>query len=262
METVKLYIDIQSLLDIRQGLLSYHLDQKTLIDYINSDEYNFRDQDLFQIHRDVLDKTLNEKDKAVITRSIITYNIVTIKQQLLKLEKRNTYYNQVKAQEVVINTYPFILTEKEQDSFINAVFNKLGMEVYISLICIPTKDVTPDFIKNRDIAVLFIYNTSEWLDHNSNTLNFLPLSDVIIYFPAILPHKPNEDEFKEANKGGYGDPFAVMEAIMKEVVKLQFLPIFFYTNQITATKYIEKYVDLNKGFTMEDIKNDCTSTEI
>ena len=46
-ETSKIYVDIESLLDLRQAILSKLMNPKDLIDFVNTEEYNFRTTDNF-----------------------------------------------------------------------------------------------------------------------------------------------------------------------------------------------------------------------
>jgi len=242
----KIYIDIESLLDLRQGTLNYLTeDIETVLNLINSDKYNFREIDDFSdlVPIDEFKKIYNNPPLDIIGMSTITYLVNVLKSKIDNLEKRNVFYNEQKKPEIVLNLHPFKLSKEQQDIFVDMFFTKLDTETFISVIYLPIKDISPYFIQSNNFISCFIYNVSEWLDCHLDALRKLKLHDNLIYFPSIYSKKGTEEEIKYIEQLGFKDIFGYLEFLLSDVASINFLPVLFYTNIISATVMIEKYGD-------------------
>jgi hypothetical protein len=88
-DTSKIYVDIHSLLDVRAAmLLELVEDKERLLEFLNSEEYNFRQIDEFKCVDKEKYKQLNEnKHVSLIPNSVITFIITSLKTKLANLEK-------------------------------------------------------------------------------------------------------------------------------------------------------------------------------
>lgn len=241
-ETASIYVDIDSLLDLRQAALTHLVKQKRLAEFLNSDEYNFREIDRFKdIDMVKFHQHHNEKDSDLISRSTITYILNVLKTKVVNLEKRNNFYGESKKPEVLLNIYPFILTQQEQEEIQNALFIKLETNCLISIISKPIEEVSPFFIKSNDIIAAFIYNFSKWANAHSESLSKSPLKDTLLYFPSIYYDTRKQEQLSIITKLGFKDIFSYLEYLFSGVASINFLPTVFYSNIITASIILEKY---------------------
>ena len=92
-ETSKIYVDIESLLDIRQAILSKLMNPKDLIDFVNTEEYNFRSTDNFaKVDMAKYEEIYKSPTLDLLQRSTVTFIVNTIRTKLMNLEKRNALY--------------------------------------------------------------------------------------------------------------------------------------------------------------------------
>lgn len=240
-ETSKIYLDIESLLDIRQAILSKLMNIKDLVEYINSDEYNFRKTDIFPIDMSSY-KSINDKHEIdLLERSTVTFILNAVRSKLENLEKRNSFYGETKIPEVLLNIYPFNLNEKQIDILQNLLFVKLDSKCIITVINKPISELTPYFIKSLDIIVCYIYNFTEWLNKHTDALSVTKIPDTMFYFPSIYKLEDTNNELEKINKLGFKDIFSYIEFLYSSIANITFLPIIFYTNIVTATSIIDKY---------------------
>lgn len=266
-ETVKVYVDVDSLFDLRQGVLSQLMDFDSLLEYLKSDEYNFRDIDRFPVDMNEYTKILNEGRLTTIQNSVITYIADILTTKLFRLEKRNSFMGVSKAPEILLNMYPFNLTEEQEEVFRSALFKKLGIECYITIIYMDLKDLTPVFIKNTEIIGCFIYNITRWLDLHLEALNKQSMPELMIYGPALYKNKDEEKmkEIEKIKKLGFKDLFEYMEFLVMTLVSVNFLPTLFYNNILLAKPLIEKYsLELSKVSLAEEmgVKNGNIGAEV
>ena len=240
--TSKIYVDIESLLDIRQAILSKLMDPIKLADFIISDEYNFRKTDIFKnVNMIEYEKIYKNMTVDLLERSTVTFIVNTIKTKLVNLQKRNAFYGETKYPEVMLNVYPFKLTQKQADAIQNLLFIKLGSCCLVTVIYKPIEEISPFFIKSSDISACYIYNSSEWIEKHADALNKLKIQDTLIYFPAIYKVEDDANEVSKITKLGFKDIFSYVEFLFSSAVRINFLPIVFYTNIIVSSILIEKY---------------------
>lgn len=241
-ETSKIYVDIYSLLDIRQAILSKLIDPIKLAEFVVSDEYNFRKTDIFTNVDMVEYKRIEQNITAdILPRATVTYIINTVITKLQNLQKRNSYYGESKQPEVLLNVYPFKLTEEQTEALQNLVFIKLGKACFVTLINKPVEEISPFFIKSLDISACYIYDASCWIETHTDSLNNIKLPDSLIYFPSIYKVEDDTNEITKITKLGFKDIFSYVEFLLSSAVNINFLPIFFYSNIITSSLIVDKY---------------------
>lgn len=242
MEKTKLLIDIDSLFDTRQGKLRILLnDDEKVAEYVNSEEYNFRKIDDFSSIVDMDKYNSLSNDINVIKNSIITYNLEVLKQKIFSLDYRNAYLQKPYAFEVLLNFYGYELKPSEEKLIINALYAKMNVDCFIIPVRLSEKELIPSFINNSDFAYIFIYESRKWLDYNIVNLENITLDKTILYFPSIYYNNSvdiNQEEEK-IRKMGFNDAFNFIEFILSEKMKMNFLPIFFYSNIITSQMYLK-----------------------
>lgn len=250
-DTSKIYVDIESLLDLRQAILSTFIDPKDLIEFINTEEYNFRTTDNFaNVDMVQYEEIYKKPSLDLLQRSTVTFIVNTIRTKLMNLEKRNALYNETKKPEVMLNVYPFDMTQKQADVLQNLLFIKLGSCCLVSIINKPIEEVGPYFIQSMNFTACYIYRSSRWIEHHTDTLNTIKLPDTLIYFPAIYKVEENKKELSKLTKLGFKDIFGYIEFLLSSAVNINFLPIVFYNNIVTSSILVDKY---NEGLSKTEL---------
>lgn len=241
-ETSKIYVDIESLFDIRQAILSYLIDPIKLAEFVVSDEYSFRTTDTFK-NVDMVKYEELRKNMTVdiLPRSTVTFIVNTIINKLQTLQKRNSYYGESKVPEVVLNVHPFQLTEEQSTAIQNLLFVKLGKACHVSLMSKPVEEISPFFIKSLNLTACYIYNASRWIEKHTDSLNDNKLPDTLIYFPSIYKVEDTKNEIKNITKLGFKDIFGYVEFLLSSAVNINFLPVIFYSNIVSSSMMIDKY---------------------
>ena len=81
-DSSKIYIDIQSLLEIRQSTLTHFLGEKETLEYIYKEEYYMRSTDEFAVDTSAY-KAIAETDSSLaLSKATITYMLVVLNSKL------------------------------------------------------------------------------------------------------------------------------------------------------------------------------------
>ena len=239
--TNKIYVDIQSLLDIRQSVLAQLMGVEETLTYINTDEYNFRDIDKFPVDMEAYKNLMDNKDGLALRQATITYIEVVLKSKINSLEKIGGFSDDSIQPEIVLNTYPYQLTREAVGLLQNAVFLKLGQNCHVKVVYDAVSVWSPVFIKQNKVSAAFIYDLTSWMNRHGESLSTQGMKECNIYSPAIGKIELTPAEDKQIKKLGFNDIYAYTEYIMSSACRIQFLPIVFYTNIVTATVLLDKH---------------------
>lgn len=240
-ETNKIYIDIQSLLEVRQSVLIDMLGQEKAINYVNNKEYFLREVDVHKdVDMDAFEQAL--KDPAVsLKHATVTYLVSVLTNRLSQMEKINTFKNEDCATELVVNIHPYNLPDEVVDKLRTGLFIKLQIPVLITIVNEPLSVWSPSFIKHSGVSQFYCYYGSEWLGMYTTQITSGSIRDVRLFFPALGKRHLSKVDIKEIQKAGFKDIFAYTEFIFSPYTKIQFLPSVFYSNLITAVKVLADF---------------------
>lgn len=247
MDTTKIYIDIDSLLDLRQAVLSRLMSLDQLTTYLQSEDYNFRTIDKFPIDMNQYSKINQDKASSLLSRSSLTYIINSLRSKIDHVEKRNTFHNKHFPPEILLNVYPFKLHDDQVKIIQNLLFVKLKTSCHITIVSMSTKELTPHYINSNNIVSVFMYQFNEWLSIHTDSLNQTKLTETLFYFPALYQTEDTKNELEEIKKSGFKDIFSYIEFLYSSVLNVNFLPVVFYSNLITSSAYIEKLEKVDLG---------------
>ena len=243
MKTSIIYVDMESLFDLRQGVIgTVAEDKEKAMEYLLSEEYNFREtDDLKFIPPGTYREAMKKPTKEILEASCITRIFLCIKQKIDAMENRNKYYNEDKEPSVLLNLYPFDFTEEESEHILNLLFVKLQTDCVINVANFPISTLSPYYCKSNGIVSAFIYRFKDWIDLHAEAAKNIPMHDTLLYFPALYEKLPTPEELKKLQKLGFKDPMSYMEYLLSSVASINFLPTVFYSNLVTALSYLDKF---------------------
>ncbi len=238
-ETVKIYIDAESLFDIRQGILyKYTKDKDKLLRYLTSEDYNYRMKDSFPLVSD----EVYQNELSAIKNDVLEYSTLThIYQVLLKrLDKFLTvaeFKGQCKVPEIILNVYPFRLNQQQMDHVQNLLFYKLNTDLVVTVVRMEPQEVSPLYFSTSEFNAGFIYNFTQWGNHHIKSLEACKLTNAPFCFAPI---QKNDVDEKLVVKLGFKDMFSYTEFLLSSVIQLNFLPMPFYSNLQVAEHYLKQ----------------------
>lgn len=263
-ETNKIYVDLESLLDIRQALLMEFLPEDKTAQIVSSEQFNFRTVDDFnQIDMDSYSAKLFNGELSILRKATVTYIVNLVRTRVTSNEKLNNYTSESKEPEIILNTYPFKLPNGALDALINGLFVKLNTPCIITPVYLKPEECTPYMFSSGSYISVFIYDSSAWLNHNADALIKVADTKPNYYFPSLYYNKDVSTEvFKQL---GFKDIFSYGEYIFSPVAKISFLPTMFYTNILVSELIADKFNLHIKNKPIEEVKEELygdSSTEV
>lgn len=234
-ETRAIYIDIESLFDLRQGFLVCNgKTYEEVVAYITSDEYNNRNIDnLMEFTSQQYMDHVKTGDLQLVAESIITHIHFDLGKCIERILMTGNLDNAVYSPEILFDIGNFKFTKEQEDELVNLLFIKTGEKCKITIVRNYVDLMSPMFIRDNSIMFIYMYRASPWLNKHGEKLLLTPLDKTEFYFAPIYE---NNDEaavsvFEEA---GFKDGFTFYEFGLSRFTKCRFNPILFYSNCIIA----------------------------
>lgn len=248
-ERGRVYIDIESLLDTRQGFLSTKgISFQELGTYIKSSEYYCRSKDTFENYSvdGEYENAIKSGNIDILKGSLISHILHLLSNEAVSVTNQGKVTGAHRVPEIWINIYPFVLSETEINMMKSALISKLTVGSFIEIVSLSQDQLTPNFLKENEFVTCFIYDYRNWLDLHSKSLIEINIQKIKMYSPPIYFKEPTQEELKKMEEEGFGDGFSFLELIYSQYVALRFLPLVFYSNVIVADEILKQYNESNK----------------
>lgn len=239
-----IYVDVESLLDLRQALLIKEVGRsKALDDYLTSDDYIFRKTDNLEGYPVNYHKEMENPSVELLKDSTITY-IITV---LMSKVKNNQYRNQLDGTasiaKVFLNMYPFRIDSRLRDELRSVLYVKLDELCEIEVGYIPDKELSPVFFNNSDIIYALIYDFTRWFNVHSKTVGTTRIDKTNLLFSPFYRREMTEEEEETVKKSGFPDILSYLRFSLSPYVSINFLPDVFYTNFAISLPVVERLME-------------------
>jgi len=225
------YVDLDSLLDTRIGTLA-KLGGNELVLNVLKGNYHSRQDDKFPgVNLEQYKALYASRDVETLTLSTLTnvmWFLGKIVTELMKQALVRPFHEGVR---VVLNTYPYQLTEEDQASMKGILAAKMNgystAELSFELETVYQSDaeLTPEYCK-LNFSAMLMYNFDHWLTLHQVALTQLPMNEVTLYAPALYHvHTPTEEQISELKTRFHWSPFEALEKSVNGGVNLQLMPV-------------------------------------
>lgn len=222
-----LMIDLDSLFDTRLGtiILNYNDQINTIF---RSDRYHNRLDDSFNnaIDKDEFYKYYALRDKRTLRESTLTIMVDIVKDFVRDVHLSDTTTPIIFYPKILVNIYPYDLTEEEQNIIAAGLSSYLKDKVEIEIVNMDYNAISIDFVNN--ISVLVMYEYHKWLDTQTNIDGFKDKAcpNTTLFAPRLF--------FKEIPKTAKESDniFNMLTNISKPFINLELLPSLFFSTYL------------------------------
>lgn len=225
METRTLYIDLDSLLDTRLATLA-SLDTQAASELVSrGSNYRQRDTDDWttltdgSVTTEEFLEAYAKRNKETLKVARPTKAVQLLRQMSSTLVEQSLSEPDVDRIRVVVNTYPYELTEKEEQLIVGAVMVYCNIASDVITTWMSLEEMKPAYIKENWDGVVF-YDFDAWLSVHGQDLNEVRMPSHSFIAPALFV-KP-VDDYQELLVPGLEThtPFEIMEMAMVERLEL------------------------------------------
>lgn len=217
-----IYVNLDALLDTRLGTINKH-SKELATAIIASGTYHQREIDDFVgFDRETFKAHYALRDIETLKNSVVTNVIYFLKNLVSELTEQAIQRPYHDGCRVIVNYFPYTLTNEEQAEFESVISTWLRNLVQVELINVPLKDLTPLHCKNNYSAMI-TYDYEEWLEMHTEAFKSVRLPDINMFAPAIyFNKKPTETELEELVRTSM-HPMRAIEVLAAPIIGLRLL---------------------------------------
>ena len=159
--SVKLLLELDALLDTRLSILG-SMDPKRTAVIMQDTSYTTRVIDRFQgFDNKAFKEAYDSRTTKALAGAMRTDVFKILHDFITRVMNRNIVSPTPVDTEIVLNTYPYKLTEKEQTIMTLGLIKSLPLCPKVTFVDIPIKKLTPQYL--RGFGCVIMYNFNEWL---------------------------------------------------------------------------------------------------
>lgn len=231
-----LMITLDCLLDTRIGVLFSFGGEA--IETALDEKYYSRQEDKFTgIDTDAFNERYQKRDKETLKNSGVTKMITLLQEFVFKTLNQSLVTPHHYLPKIVLNTYPYVLSEAEKETFAKVLIHYTGEKCQVELIHLSPEELTPVFVK-RHFSVMIMYHYLEWIETHAKTEAFKTVScpDVTLMGPALYFNGPPKIEELQILERQNVSPFKAVEMIASPFIGLKLLPVEDFSFAINPNK--------------------------
>lgn len=215
----RLLISLDVLLDTRLATLNRIDPQYPL--HMQARNYSQRIGDFWETYipnfpREQYDELWANRDEETLKQAGPTAYIARMIEDTAIMVEASANNPHVGGVEVVINTYPYYLTDEKHHELIDVIHEFCSTSVDVTITRIPLEELTPKRI--RDNYVQFVlYSFNDWLELHHEELLEKPMPSVVCVAPALFFNKPEDVQATDI------DPLTEVSTALMEFLSVEWV---------------------------------------
>lgn len=222
-EKLGIFVPIDCLLDTR--LATLYVTHKELVPKALDANYLGRDEDVFPyVDKETFAKLYAKRDVITLQEALPTRCLGFLKEMVTKLMRSASEEPQEFIPKVIINVYPYKLTNEEVEVLVKTIALKTDKLVDVTAVYMSEEEITPRYCKSN-LCCIFQYDASKWLDVHAQSGAFknCQIPDITLYMPKIN-HGPRPSDEKLAElKSMDLDPYKAWEISASPIITACFI---------------------------------------
>ncbi len=223
-----IYVELDVLLDTRLGTVAC-IDEGLAISLLESGKYHTRIDDQFAgVDMAVYQERYKQRNALTLQKSIVTGILDIVQELVTKLSEQASESPVDNGGKVVVNTYPYELTDAEKDEMGKAIFVWVNQLAPVELVFIAPTALTPEHCK-ESYTCMFMYAQNDWMDLHAEAFKKTRLPEVSLFAPAIyVVNKPNPEELEKMMKEA-AHPMRALEMLASPLVGLKLIDAKYFS---------------------------------
>lgn len=221
-----IFVELDTILDTRLATLFEFGDEVAKHNLLNG--YHGRLMDVFKgVSESQYVEKYKNRNKSYLKNAIGTPILYFIKDFIKKTHQNSINSPFQLTPKIVINSYPYVLTDDEAEVIIKSVRDVTLGYADIQMVHMTHEEITPQYVR-ENLSILVIYEFHQWLEMHCANGNFKKTScpEVGLIGPRVLFKRP---------PAGYKieqDPFEAFETLAEPFIRLALFPAEHFSSLI------------------------------
>ena len=220
MSTSCVFVDLDSVLDTRLGVLLASGKVDDPFEYLTSFEYYTReDNALAGMSVEEFEELFAERDKSALVNSVATLMCLQLSKFIAERLFDDTDAPDTPERiKLTVNTYPYSLTEEETRLIQSALIVHTQELVEVECVSMIPSFITPSYLKNR-YDLLIMYDYAKWLEAQLANFERVQIPEISLLVPAVSFKTISKEDAEYIRTEGV-TPFDALELVYSGVIGL------------------------------------------
>lgn len=244
MNTKKVYIDIQSLMDLRMGTLmtispEFGIALSEDLSYYDRKVEKFGNPDLGYLDKEKYQAVYDKYGLVILKNSVLTKMHMFLLALCCDFAEKKLGSPTNAPLEIAVNTYPFEFSPKEQKELILCLTQYLGNLFNITINYIDSNNLSVEDVADNYLAMV-MYNPKPWLDAHARVLRNGKAKMVKLYTPGVNHMREfTPEEEKLLQKTGH-DLFELTRMALAPAIGLEYIHVSWFCLDTDLNRTLEK----------------------
>lgn len=225
------YAELDAILDTRMGTLALFGDD-VVEQVLLEGNYHKRESDQFTgVDSRVFRDRYAKRDVETLKRSRPTKGLFLLNSLVRYLKEQATVRPYHDSAKVVINTYPYQLSQEEEVELGKVIVTWTSGLAPVELVHMRPLELSPVYVKQQSYSSMLMYEYDPWmsLHYSPDNRHATPIQDVSIYAPAIyFSDKPSEEVVEQLISAA-AHPLQAIEIIGRALVGLNLIDVEYFS---------------------------------
>jgi hypothetical protein len=222
-----IYVTLDALLDTRLGTIA-RISEDAALEVLKSGYHEREIDDFPQVDMAVYKDLYAKRDTLTLAHSRPTGMLASLSNLTSMLAEQAIVRPYHDGAKVVVNTYPYQLTDEETDNIGRAVAAWMQGWAPVELTHISPESLTPLHCKQH-YAMMIVYDYEHWMNIHAEAFKTTILPQVLMLAPAIyFGRKPTDAELAREIKEST-HPMIAIEMLASPLIQLRLFDVGFFS---------------------------------
>lgn len=239
-----IYIELDALLDTRLSTIIDVAGEDAALNVLSNGYFTRSSDNFVGVDKQAFDLAYANRTKDVLINATVTKVLSLVNDFVFAMNKQAVLGPMHAGPKIILNTYPYLLTEEETNVIIRGLVAATNKSVDITAVRLPPKNITPVFCKEQ-FAIMFMYQYDKWFEEQAVNFDNARCPELTCFVPALyFVKEPTKEELVELVAKDM-HPLSAMEMLSSVFINLKLYEVeYFCANVANNIRALKSYKNI------------------
>lgn len=239
-----IYIELDALLDTRLSTIIAVAGEDAALNVLSNGYFTRASDNFVGVIKEEFDLAYANRTKDALINATVTKVLGLVNEFVFAMNKQAVLGPMHAGPKIVLNIYPYVLTEEEINVIIRGLVAATNKSVDIKAVRLSPDNITPVYCKDQ-FAVMFMYQYDKWFEAQAANFDNARCPELTCIVPSLyFVKEPTKEELVElVNKNMH--PLSAMEMLSSVFIGLKLYEVeMFCANVANNLRALRSYKNI------------------
>lgn len=239
-----IYIELDALLDTRLSTIISVAGEDTALNVLSNGYFTRASDNFVGVNKQEFDLAYTNRTKDALINATVTKVLGLVNEFVFAMNKQAVLGPMHAGPKIILNTYPYSLTEEETNVIIRGLVAATNKNVDITAIRVSPVNLTPTYCKDQ-FAIMIMYQYDKWFEAQATNFDKARCPELTCIVPALyFVKEPSKEELAEL-VGKDMHPLSAMEMLSSVFINLKLYEVeMFCANVANNLRALKSYKNI------------------